>query len=281
MSLPVAAVLGRWRPRRTTAPTKDHTAARPLWSLLPAADIEGPKVRLGLVWAGLTVVAVLAGPGATALVFAPVALGAAGQTTRTWRRTKGPRPYRPVAVAGATVCALAGATAPIAVVAAAVVTAVAAYTAQQLRFGGRRWDAKATTAIALVVGVGAAAPAVVVDQLGVIAGLVLLLTVHTVDASTFIVGSGARARWEGPVAAAASVAALSTAVAAVFVPPFRGASPWVLGALVAVLVPVGTMVATALLGRDEAPVPALRRLDGFLVVGPAWALLGRLLLDLA
>ena len=50
---------------------------------------------------------------------------------------------------------------------------------------------------------------------------------------------------------------------------------------VALLVPAGTMAATLLLGRDEAPVPALRRLDGFLVLGPVWALLGRLLLDLA
>ena len=252
----------------------------PPFTLLPAVDVDGPKVRLGLVWAGVTFVAALAGSFATALVFAAVALGAAGQATRSWRGA-GRRPYRPVAVAGAVVCALAGSAGPLAVVAAAVVTAVAAVTAQQLRFGGRPWDARSTIAIAVLVGAGAAAPALVVGDLGVIPALVLLGTVHAVDAGTFVVGSGARRSWEGPVAGAASAAAVSLAVAAVFVPPFRGASPWVLGAAVAVLVPAGASAASTLLGpRDEAPVPALRRLDAYLVAGPVWALLGQLLLDL-
>jgi hypothetical protein len=38
------------------------------------------------------------------------------------------------------------------------------------------------------------------------------------------------------------------------------------------------MLASTLLGRDEAPVPALRRLDGYLVTGPLWILVARLLL---
>jgi hypothetical protein len=256
-------------------------SATPL-TLLPTVDVDGPKVRLGLLWAAVTFVAAVGGPFLLALVFAAVALGAAGQSTRTWRRTERP-PYKPVAIGGATLCALAGAAGPPAVVAAAVVAAVAAVTAQQLRFGGRDWDAKATTAIAVLVGAGAAAPAVVVDQLGVIPGLAFLATVHAADAGGFLVGSGARTRWEGPLAGAASAAAVSVLVAAVLVPPFRGASPWLLGAVVALGAPAGAMVATALLGprRDEAPVPALRRLDAYLVTGPVWALLGRLLLDVA
>lgn len=251
--------------------------------LLPPVDIEGPKVRLGLAWMVVSTLAVLLGPVATALAFAGVALAAAGQTCRTWRskRREDPRPYRPVAVIGATVCALAGSAGPLAVVAAAVFTAVAGLAASQLRWGRRDWDAKATIAIALVLGVGAACPAVIRDQLGVVAALAFLSWVHAVDASTFIVGSGASNAWEGPVAGAAAAGAIALAVAAVLVPPFRGVSPWLLGAVVASLVPAGTMAATALLGRGEAPVPGLRRLDGFLVVGPVWALLGRLLLDVA
>lgn len=250
-----------------------------VWALAPVVDSDGPKVRLGLVWAGLTLIALLVGPVATSLVFAAVALGAAGQTVRSWRRMPA-RPFRPVAVGGALLCALAGSAGPLAVVAAAVVATVAAVAAEQFRFGGRRWDARSTAAIAVVVGVGAATPAVAVDQLGLLPALVLVLTVHAVDASTFIVGAGARSRWAGPSAGLASAAAFSVAVAAVLVPPFRGASPWVLGPLVAVAVPAGTMVATMLLGRSEAPVPALRRLDGFLVTGPVWIVAARLLLDL-
>lgn len=251
--------------------------------LLPRIDIEGPRVRLGLAWAAISTVAVLLGPVATSVVFTAVALAAAGQTCRTWRRTSRDdlRPYRPVAVIGATVCALAAAAGPLAVVAAAVCTAAAGFAASQMRWGGKDWDARATVAIALVIGVGAASPAIIRDQLGVVAALAFVTWVHAIDASTFIVGSGATNRWEGTVAGAASAGAIGLAVAAVLVPPFRGASPWILAAVTALLVPAGTIVATTLLGRDEAPGPGLRRLDAFVVVGPVWALLGRLLLDVA
>ena len=271
---PVRERLATLRPKR--AATAVGKVGR-LAALVPPVDIDGPKVRVGMAWAALTAVAALVGPVALGLVFAVVALGAAGQATRSWRRTD-VRPYRPVAVGGAVVCALAGSAGPLAVVAAAVVAAVAAVTAQQLRFGGRAWDARATIAIAVLTGVGAATPALVADQLGLVPVIVFLASVHIADASAFIVGSGARSRWEGPVAAFAAVAAFAVAVAAVLVPPFRGASPWILGAIAAVAVPAGTVVATTLLGRVEAPVPALRRLDGYLVTGPIWIVAARLLL---
>lgn len=230
----------------------------------------------------MSTLAVLAGPVAASVVFAVVALAAAGQTCASWRsKDAASRPYRPVAVVGATVCALAGSAGPLAVVAAAVFAAVAGFAASLLRWGRRDWDARTTIAIAVLVGVGAASPAIIRDQLGVVAALAFLALVHAVDASAFIVGSGASNRWEGPVAGAASAGAVGLMIAAVLVPPFRGASPWVLAATVALLAPAGVMAASALLGRDEAPVPGLRRLDAFVVTGPVWALLGRLLLDLS
>jgi hypothetical protein len=280
--------LGRLVPLRR-ATSSDRTGG--IVALVPAIDVDGPRVRLGLLWAGITVLAVGIGPFTTALVFAVVALGAAGQSCRTWGAAeRGRQPYRPIAVAGATVCALAGGAGPLAVVAAATVATVAAVTAQQLRFGGREWDARTTIAIAVLIGAGAATPAIAVDQLGLVPALVLLGLVHAVDASTFIVGSGAASRWEGPVAGAASAGAIGLAVAAVFVPPFRGASPWVLAAAVALLVPLGGMVGSTLLGPGRrrkgrerpvaGPVPALRRHDALFVAGPVWELLARLLLDL-
>jgi hypothetical protein len=251
--------------------------------LLPEVDVDGPRVRLGLAWAAVTTVAVLVGPLATALVFAPVALGAAGQTCRTWRRSEERRPYRPVAVGGAALCPLAAVAGPVAVTAAAVLVTVAALAASQLRWGRKDWDARLTISIAVLLGTGAASIVVARDRLGLVPALALLAWIHAVDASAFIVGSGAGAKWEGIVAGAASAGALGLAVAAVLVPPFRGLTPVVLAAIPAALVPVGTMVATSLLGprRDEAPVPALRRLDAFLVTGPVWVLVAALLLDLA
>lgn len=240
--------------------------------------MDGPRVRLGVAWAAASLLAVLVGPLALALAMASVALGAAGQAARSWRRARR-RPYRPVAVGGAVVCALAGAGGPIAVGAAAALTAVAAYVATQLQVGGRSWDVQVTLAIALLCGMGAAAPVVMRTELGLIPALVFVVLVHAFDASSFIVGSAGR-RWEGAVAGLAAVLAVALGVAGVFVPPFRGASPWILAVLVALGVPAGTLVATAVVGRAEAPVPALRRLDGFLVVGPVWIVLARLLLDL-
>jgi hypothetical protein len=185
-----------------------------------------------------------------------------------------------VAVGGAVLCALAGSAGPVAVVAAAVLTGVAAVAAAQLRLGRRSWDPTVTAAIALLIGVGAASPAIVRGDEGALPALVFLTVVLAVEAATFVVGSGASSRWEGPVAGVATALSLSLAVAAVFVPPFRGASPWILGLVVAAGVPLGAMAGTALLGRDEAPVPALRRLDALLVVGPVWAVVARLVLDL-
>lgn len=270
-------------------PERVRGVAGPVLALLPPIDVDGPRVRLGVAWAAITVVAAALGPFPVAVVFAAVALGAAGQATRSWRGASR-RPYRPVAVAGAAVCAVAGGAGPLAVVAAAAATAVAAVTAEQLRFGGTRWDARTTIAIAVTIGVAASTPALAVDQLGFVPALVLLGLVHAIDASAFIVGSGAASRWEGPVAGAASAGAIGLAVAAVFVPPFRGASPWVLAVVAAVLVPLGGVVGSALLAPRErtgkggrsrpVAVPALRRLDALLVAGPVWVLLGRLLLDL-
>jgi hypothetical protein len=56
----------------------------------------------------------------------------------------------------------------------------------------------------------------------------------------------------------------------VLVPPFDGNSPWILGGLAAVLAPVGPVVASSLTGDRSARVPALRRLDTLIVLGPAW-----------
>jgi hypothetical protein len=248
--------------------------------LLPEIDVHGPRVRLGLVWAAVTSLAVAAGTVPTALVLAPVALAAAGQTCRTWRKDEQRRPYRPVAVGGASLCVLAAIAGPLAVTAAAVLTAVTAFAASFLRWGRRDWDPMLTIAIAVLIGAGTAAPVVARDRLGLVPALALLAWILAIDASTFIVGSGAGRKWEGIVAGAASAGALGLAVAAVLVPPFRGLSPVVLAAIPALLVPAGTMAASALLGRDEAPVPALRRLDAFLVAGPVWLVAAAVLLDL-
>ncbi|HWW54022.1 MAG TPA: hypothetical protein VNY84_09640, partial [Acidimicrobiales bacterium] len=133
-----------------------------------------------------------------------------------------------------------------------------------------------TLLIAGAVGLGAAAPVLLRGRSshGAVVTLALCTYALVYDASAFLIGSDAGHAWEGPLAGLASIGAVTVAVAAILVPPFRGASPWVLGVTAAVATPLGPLVAPLLLGGDrEARLPALRRLDSLLVLGPVWALL--------
>ena len=247
-------------------------------TLAPPVDVDGPRIRLGLAWAAVSVVACVVGPNVTAIVFAGLAMAAAGQSCRAWRREER-RPYRPVAVAGAVLMALAGRAGPLAVGAAVVLVGIGSVVAEMVPLGGREWNGRLTAAIALVTGAAACAIPMARAELDTTAALVLLATVLVAEASAFVVGFEGRTSFDGPVAGAAAVAAMSLATAAVLVPPFRGASPWVLGAVVALLVPLGPRVASAVLPSPGAFAPALRRLDAFVVAGPVWAIVAAFMLD--
>lgn len=244
-----------------------------LQTLVPPVDVDGPRIRLGLAWAALTTTAVAAGPGAAALVFGLAAAPAARQACRTWRRWPR-RPVLPVAVLGAAALPVAAVWGPVLFGAVAVVVVVAALVwprVATLPQPPGRPHLSLTVAVPLLVGSAAAAPVVTRAELGVVPALVLLAFCHGHDVAAFIVGSGAASPWEGWVASVATIAALTLAVAAVLVPPFRGASPWLLGSLAAVLAPLGPLAASTLLGGPRARVPALRRLDVLVVAGPVWA----------
>jgi hypothetical protein len=73
-----------------------------------------------------------------------------------------------------------------------------------------------------------------------------------------------------------SIGALTLFLAAV--PPFDGNTPWILGGMAAVLAPLGPILARHLIGDRSARVPALRRLDSLILLGPAWAVATALLL---
>jgi hypothetical protein len=126
-----------------------------------------------------------------------------------------------------------------------------------------------------VVGLAGAAPVALRSLSGHGAVVTLALCTYALvyDASAFLVGAGSRHAWEGPLAGVASIAAVTVAVAAILVPPFSGVRPWVLGVAAIVLTPFGPAVATLLLGDRRARVPALRRLDSLVVLGPLWTLL--------
>jgi CDP-diglyceride synthetase len=245
--------------------------ARQVAELAVVPRVVGPHARLGVVWAGLTVVALVAGPVALAVLLAPAAAAAGHQAARSWRRQPR-RAAPPLAAAGAGVLPLAALAGPLAVAAAAAALgAVLVAAALAVRSQRTAADPVLTGAVALFPGLAAAGP-VLLRRDGLVAALVLLAYAAVYDTGAYVVGTGAARAWEATVAGMFSIGAVTLAVAAVLVPPFRGASPWALGALAAVLAPLGPLAGSALLGDRRARAPALRRLDSLLLLGPLWSL---------
>jgi hypothetical protein len=235
--------------------------------LAPVPDVEpdSPHVRLGAAWAVATFVVAGLGVVAIAVWYAAAAGLAALQASRSWRK----RPREPVpefAAAGAAVIPLAAAVSVPVFAGAVVAVAIAALF---WRPDPRRSAPALTVLVALSFGLAAAAP-VIARRMGLVEVIVLLSFVGVYDASAFLVGTGATRWWEGPAAGVAFIFAVTLAAAAIFVPPFDGASPWLLGALAAGLAPLGPIGARRLLGDTRARAPAVRRLDSLLVLGPLW-----------
>lgn len=240
--------------------------------LVSGYDLEGPRVRLGILWFVLAVAAAVAGSVAVALLFGLVAFAAALQTAAAWRRVRR-RPSRLVAGVGALAMPVAATlgiglagVAALAFAAAAVVAAVV-----QPR---RRLHPVAVAGYTLRCGFFvalAAASAVFLARTDAGALATMVVLVSAFETGDYLVGTGAASPLEGPVAGIAAVLVLTFAVAVFEVPPFESGSAWVFGGFVAVLAPLGRFLAPVLAPSADARVPALRRLDSYLLVTPIWA----------
>jgi hypothetical protein len=131
-------------------------------------------------------------------------------------------------------------------------------------------DIGATLAIGGLLGLAAASP-VLLRDFRLDAALLLLACAAAYDAGAYLVGTGATVAWEGPAAGVVALIPVTILSAVVLVPPFPPGGPLLLGALAAILTPLGPLAGTALVGSREADVPGLRRLDSLLVLGPVWA----------
>jgi hypothetical protein len=265
--------------RRATRP-RHRVARRPKPGRPALEQPTGPHVRLGILWAGVTLGAILLGPLALAGWLAMVAAMASASAARTWGtpavaerlpHNRRGRVQPPAAIAALfaaliTVSALAGGLVTAVVAATVAIALVAAAT-----FGPLGQPA-AVHRVLIVLGPGLAGASLVLARAqGLAMGLVLAGMVTVFDSSNYLIGSGAPNRWEGSVAGVASIAALTLFVAAVLAPPFTGASPWLLGGAAAALAPVGLGLGRWVTGDKSAPVPAWRRLDSLFLAGPAWA----------
>ncbi len=248
----------------------------------------GPHGRLSLIWAILTVVATMAGPLWLALWLAATSGLAGAQIARS--RLDRPSRSAPdtamaVTVVGAAAAAcvtLSAAFGPIVFAATAGTVLVVSLAYVLINGGAIRTPVRElllVSGMAVAVGAAGAAPVLLLATSGLIPVLVLFAYAMAYDAGTYVVGSGAASAWEGPAAGIAATGTVTLAVAALLASPFRGSSPWVLGGLAAALAPIGPMLGTLFPGDPRVRVPALRRLDSLMVLGPLWALAATLLLD--
>jgi len=248
--------------------------------LFAPPNIEGPRARFGIVWVLAAVPAVYFGAPWVAALYGLHAGIAALQTGQAWRR-EGYKASRLVAAPAAVampVLAVFSYQAPgVVVMALPVVAMIAALVIPRRR---RKLSAAAVAGATLrgAVPAGVAAMGMVyVARLGPQTGLVFLGLITAYDLGYFVFGAENRSGVPGIVMGAVTSLACTGALvaASIFlfkIPPFDGATEeWVFGALIAVLAPLGQLVASLALPTASSWVPALRRLDSYILAAPVWA----------
>jgi hypothetical protein len=239
-------------------------------------NVDGPRVRTGIVWFLLAVPAVWFGKYSTAALFGAVALVAALQGGQAWNRA-GYRTSRLVAAVGAVALPAAAllprpASAGLALVVIPFLALLAALV-QPLR--RRRVsaiaNAGATVCSAAPAGI-AAAGMVAVAGLERPAALTLLALVSAYELGSFVIGAESPYPSHGIMGGALCTMVIVAPIWVFRLQPFDGRiDAWVFGGLVAVLAPLGSIVASAALPTASTWVPALRRLDAYIVAAPLWA----------
>lgn len=234
-------------------------------------DIDGPRVRLGLLWFAGAMAAFALGLVAVILYFGVAFAAAAAHTLRTWRAQG--RPLEPrLALAATAVVVVAAALGPqvmggaliaVAVGAVAASTSVPPGPGSPLAKAGMVLQASLPTAVA-----GGCLVLLADREMWAVVALVLLTSAY--ESGDFLIGSGAANAVEGPVAGAAAVLVTSLVVAAAGVPPFDVAEAMVLGLAVAPLAFLGQLLASAMLPHSRSFAPALRRVDSLLLASPVW-----------
>jgi hypothetical protein len=237
-------------------------------------DIDGPRVRLGVAWFVAALVAILLGIVALAILVAAIAALAGAQTAQALR-TKWRRPDLAVSALIAAAIPLAAAIgtglAGLAVVLGSIV-AVATAGPLSKRRRDPLIDAAAVVRSSVFVGL-AAASIVMLYRFDIGAAVTILLMASAYESGDYLIGSGASNTVEGPFSGVLAIVFVTGVLAVAQPPPFAPLGLWFYAAVVALSVPVGQVLAAAILPRAGASAPALRRLDSYLFAGPVWLVL--------
>ena len=231
---------------------------------LPQSD--GPHVLLGVGWFMLVVGAATIGRYGICVLFAAIGGIAAMQTARSWM-AQGRDADRILAAAAVVAMSVAGLLSAVAVLVVAVVALIATVVTDVL---SSRRAIVATVRAWLPIGICTGA-CVVIARADMGAFVILFVLISVFEVGNYIVGTDATSVFEGPIAGMAAVLVITFAEAVFQLGPFDDRAAWVFGAVIAVLAPLGSPVASAIAPTARAAGPALRRLDAWLIVAPVWA----------
>jgi hypothetical protein len=254
-------------------------------------DIGGPRIRVGFLWFFLAMAAVTSGRWWTAVLAAVVAAAGGYQLAGAWSRhmAHGDDPAPPVddpadlpdqvepAAAGdrggwtSFAAAAAAAVVPLAAswgtgATGAVLALVALAAGGATLLVGR--EVGGALAISALLPAISAASIVLALQVDLWAALFLVLTVSLYDAGNFALGAEASSRWEGPVGGVIGALAVTFTMATIKVPPLERPQWWIAGAVVAGTCAAGQWATSYFLPTPSTWVPAMRRLDAYLLAGP-------------
>ncbi len=237
-------------------------------------DIDGPRVRLGLLWFLGAMVAFALGLVGVVVYFSLAFAAAASHTLRTWRARGHDVDPRVALVATALVVA-AAALGPQAMGIGVILLAVAAVAVSGAGSDGAGLSlgrAGITLQTMLPTALAGGCVVLLADR-EIWSAIALVLLTSAYETGDFLVGSGSANAVEGPAAGSVAVLVTALVVAALGFPPFEGvAQALAFGIVVAPLAFAGQILASAMLPHSRAFAPALRRVDSLLLAAPLWYL---------
>lgn len=230
----------------------------------------GPKVRLGMLWFIVAVASVIAGRWAVMALWGAVAAAGAWQVSRVWMgvpRARDLPDWTPhlSAVAAVLLSVTAALGTSLAGIALIVVplAIVGVFMAS-----GRSPAAAGAAVIATVLASVPAVSVILVARIEPWSAMFLVIAVSFYDAGYFIGAAESSSRLEGPITGGIGLLAVTFAASAVEAQPFDRATAWVAGVTILFACPLGQMLTSAELPRPDDDVPAMRRLDAYLVAAP-------------
>lgn len=239
-------------------------------------DIDGPRVRLGIVWFVGSLAALTLGTATTALWFGVAFAAAGSHALRTWRaRGAAVDPRTALVAVALTVTAAAVHPRAMGVAVLLLAAGAVALTARELGGGAGIGEAVSRASLVLQAALPAAVAGgcfVLLADLEIWAAISLLLLVSAYETGDFLIGSGAVSAFEGPLAGSVAVLVVTLVVAALGFPPFDVGEAFAFGLLVAPGAFAGQIIASVLLPHARAFAPALRRVDSLLLTAPLWYL---------